>query len=209
MTLLNGIKEATISGNRELTIDRIQQSIAAGTAPQDIIQNALIEAMAVVGQKFQNNEIFVPEMLVAARAMKSGLEILKPLMVGKEMKALATVVLGTVKGDLHDIGKNLVGIMMEGIGCTVIDLGIDVPPQRFVQAVDAHRPAFLALSALLTTTMPMMKETIHALEKAGNRRKVKVLIGGAPVTQKFADDIGADGYAKNAGQAAETIKQML
>jgi 5-methyltetrahydrofolate--homocysteine methyltransferase len=148
-------------------------------------------------------------MLIAARAMKAGLHILKPLMVGKEAKSLAAVVIGTVKGDLHDIGKNLVGIMMEGAGCKVIDLGVDIAPEKFVEAVNIHHPEFLAMSALLTTTMPVMRETIAALEKNGKRNHVKVLVGGAPISQKFADEIGADGYADNAAAAVDKIKAMV
>ena len=165
--------------------------------------------MAVVGEKFKNNEFYVPEMLISARAMKAGLEKLKPLMLGDEVNSLASVVLGTVKGDLHDIGKNLVGIMMEGSGCKVIDLGVDIAPEKFVEAVNIHQPQFLGMSALLTTTMPSMKETIEALEAAGIRSSVKVLIGGAPVTKNFADEIGADDYAENAAEVVDKIKAML
>ena len=209
MTVLSEIKDATIAGNMEKTVAAIEQAVSEGMPPGDIIQNGLIEAMTVVGEKFKINEIYVPEMLIAARAMKAGLGKLKPLMVGEEVKVLATMVLGTVKGDLHDIGKNLVGIMMEGAGCKVIDLGVDISPDKFVEAVAAHKPQFLGLSALLTTTMPSMKDTIDALEKAGNRNKVKVLIGGAPVTGKYADDIGADGYADNAAEVVDQIKALL
>lgn len=209
MTDLNGVQASIIAGDRDKTVTLIEQAIAKGIAPEDIIQNALTKAMTVVGEKFEKNEFFIPEMLIAARAMKAGLEILRPLLAGKEVKTLATVVLGTVQGDLHDVGKNLVGIMMEGVGCNVIDLGIDVPPEKFVQAVNTHQPTFLGLSALLSTTMPMMKVTISALEKAGIRDKVKILVGGAPLTQEFADDIGADGYAANAGQAVEKMRQLL
>jgi 5-methyltetrahydrofolate--homocysteine methyltransferase len=209
MAVLDEIKEATIAGNRDKTVEAIEQAISEGNAPGDIIQNGLIEAMTVVGEKFKNNEIYVPEMLIAARAMKAGLEKLKPLMVGEELKALATVVLGTVKGDLHDIGKNLVGIMMEGAGMRVIDLGVDIAPEKFAETVKNEKPDFLGLSALLTTTMPAMKETIQALEKEGIRSDVKVLVGGAPVTQKFADEIGADGYAENAAEVVDTVKSML
>jgi len=209
MTVLSEIKDATIAGNMEKTVAAIEQAVSEGMPPGDIIQNGLIEAMTVVGEKFKINEIYVPEMLIAARAMKAGLGKLKPLMVGEEVTALATVVLGTVKGDLHDIGKNLVCIMMEGAGCKVVDLGVDISPDKFVEAVDSHKPQFIGLSALLTTTMPAMKDTIDALEKAGNRNNVKVLIGGAPVTKKFADDIRADGYAENAAEVVDQIKALL
>ena len=209
MTVLSEIKDATIAGNMEKTVGLIDQAVSEGIAPGDIIQNGLIEAMAVVGEKFKINEIYVPEMLIAARAMKAGLGKLKPLMVGQEVKVLATVVLGTVKGDLHDIGKNLVAIMMEGAGCKVIDLGVDISPDKFAAAVDLHKPQFIGLSALLTTTMPAMKDTIDALEKAGNRNNVNVLVGGAPLTQKFADDIGADGYARDGGEVITLVKSLL
>ncbi len=209
MPVLDDIKESTIAGNMEKTVAAIEQAVTDGMAPGEIIENGLIEAMTVVGEKFKNNEIYVPEMLIAARAMKAGLEKLKPMMVGEEIKSLATVVLGTVKGDLHDIGKNLVGIMMEGAGCTVIDLGVDITPDKFVEAVSTHQPDFIGISALLTTTMPGMKETIAALEEAGKRGDVKVLVGGAPVTQKFAEEIGADGYAENAAEVVDRIKTML
>jgi 5-methyltetrahydrofolate--homocysteine methyltransferase len=148
-------------------------------------------------------------MLIAARAMKAGLAKLKPLMVEGDVKTLATVVLGTVKGDLHDIGKNLVGIMMEGAGMKVFDVGVDISPEKFVEAVKENKPQFVGLSALLTTTMPSMKETLEALEEAGVRGDVKVLVGGAPVTQKFAEEIGADGYAENAAEVVDRIKAML
>jgi 5-methyltetrahydrofolate--homocysteine methyltransferase len=209
MAVLDELKEATITGNRDKTVEAVDQALSGGMSPGDIIQNGLIEAMTVVGEKFKNNEIYVPEMLIAARAMKAGLEKLKPMMVGDEVKALATVVLGTVKGDLHDIGKNLVGIMMEGAGMKVVDLGVDIAPDKFAEAVKNEKPEFIGLSALLTTTMPAMKETIAALEKEGIRGDVKVLVGGAPVTQKFADEIGADGYAENAAEVVDRVKEML
>jgi 5-methyltetrahydrofolate--homocysteine methyltransferase len=209
MNVLDEIKNSVISGRVDETIAGINRAISTGIAPGDIIQTSLIGAMTVVGEQFKNNEIYVPEMLIAARAMKAGLQILKPLMVGTEVQSLSSIVIGTVKGDLHDIGKNLVGIMMEGAGCKVIDLGVDIAPEKFVEAVNVHNPEFLAMSALLTTTMPMMKETIAALEKSGKRSRVKVLVGGAPIGQKFADEIGADGYAGNAAEAVDKIKAMI
>ncbi|MCX5818496.1 MAG: corrinoid protein [Deltaproteobacteria bacterium] len=209
MNALDEVKDAVVSGNAEQTLVGIDAAIAAGIIPGEIIRLGLIAAMGVVGERFKNCEIYVPEMLIAARAMKAGLQKLKPLMVGAEVKSLATVVIGTVKGDLHDIGKNLVGIMMEGAGCKVIDLGVDIAPEKFVEAVGVHNPEFLAMSALLTTTMPMMKETIAALKKSGKRSSVKVLVGGAPIGQKFADEIGADGYADNAAEAVDKVKAMI
>jgi 5-methyltetrahydrofolate--homocysteine methyltransferase len=207
--ILNEIKEATISGKMENTVSAVEQAISEGLKPGEIIQKGLIDAMSVVGEKFKNNEFYVPEMLIAARAMKAGLEKLKPLMVDQEVRSLATVVLGTVKGDLHDIGKNLVAIMMEGAGCQVIDLGVNIPAEQFVDAAKTHAPQFLGISALLTTTMSTMKETVDALEAAGCRSRLKILVGGAPVTQKFADEIGADAYAENAAEAVDKIKAML
>lgn len=209
MNVLDDVKDAVVSGNVEKTLAGINTAIAAGIVPGEIIRMGLITAMEVVGDRFKNGEIYVPEMLIAARAMKAGLNILKPLMVGTEDKSLATVVIGTVKGDLHDIGKNLVSIMMEGAGCKVIDLGVDIAPEAFVEAVGVHHPDFLAMSALLTTTMPMMKQTIAALEKSGKRGGVQVLVGGAPIGQKFADEIGADGYAGNAAEAVDKIKVII
>ena len=209
MAVLDEIKEATIAGNMDNTVAGIDKALSEDMSPGDIIQNGLIEAMGVVGEKFKNNEIYVPEMLIAARAMKAGLEKLKPLMVEGDVKTLATVVLGTVKGDLHDIGKNLVGIMMEGAGMKVFDVGVDISPEKFVEAVKENKPQFVGMSALLTTTMPAMRETLEALEEAGVRSDIKVLVGGAPVTQKFAEEIGADGYAENAAEVVDRIKAMI
>jgi 5-methyltetrahydrofolate--homocysteine methyltransferase len=165
--------------------------------------------MGIVGEKFGAGEIYIPEMLRAARAMKCGMEILKPLLVGNKVQTLAKVVIGTVKGDMHDIGKNLVGMMLEGSGFEVVDLGIDVPVDKFVDAVKQYHPRFLAMSALLTTTMEKMKLVIEELEASGLRQEVNVFVGGAPVSQSFADEIGADGFGINAGQAAEAMKRML
>jgi 5-methyltetrahydrofolate--homocysteine methyltransferase len=209
MNQFDEIKGSVVSGKMEETIAGINAALSTGIAPGDIVQMGLIEAMTIVGEQFKNGEIYVPEMLIAARAMKAGIHILKPLMVGNEAKSLAAVVIGTVKGDLHDIGKNLVGMMMEGAGCTVIDLGVDIAPEKFVEAVNIHNPEFLAMSALLTTTMPVMRETIAALEKNGKRKFVKVLVGGAPISEKFANEIGADGYADNAAAAVDKIKALV
>ncbi|MEW6672484.1 MAG: corrinoid protein [Thermodesulfobacteriota bacterium] len=208
MGISDGIKTATIEGNRDKTLLLIGQALDAGMQPGDIIQEGLIAGMTVVGERFKSGEIYVPEMLIAARAMKAGLEKLRPLLVGKTVDSLATVVLGTVKGDLHDIGKNLVAIMLEGAGCKVVDIGVDAPPDRFIGAIREHRPEFVGISALLTTTLPTMRETIAAFETAGIRKSVKVLVGGAPVTQKFADEIGADGYAGNAAEVADKIRSL-
>lgn len=209
MSLLETIKDATIKGDAVKTAEIAGQAIAAGLDVNEIIQKGLISAMAVVGERFKLGEIFVPEMLIAARAMQAGLKVIKPYLKDGEVKGLATVVIGTVKGDLHDIGKNLVGMMLEGAGCRVIDLGVDIPVEKFVTAVREHKPQFLGLSALLTTTMPQMRLIVKALEQAGLRNETKVLVGGAPVTQKFADEVGADGYAADAGAAVDSVKELL
>ena len=188
------IEEATISGNREKVEELTREAIGKGIEPDRIIQDGLIPAMSIVGDKF---------------AMKTGMELLKPLLVGNKMHTLAKVVIGTVKGDMHDIGKNLVATMMEGAGFEVVDLGIDVPVDKFVEAVGQHQPRFLALSALLTTTMKQMKLIIEALEEAGLRHEVSVFVGGAPLNENFAKEIGADGYGANAGHAVESMKAAL
>ena len=209
MAVLDDIKDRTMTGKLNEIEDIVNTAIKNGSNPDDIIQDGFIPAMNIVGQRFQNNEIFIPEMLIAAKTMNKGLEILKPLMVNKETKALATVVLGTVKGDLHDIGKNLVRIMMEGVGMEVIDLGIDVAPEKFVEAIKTHNPQILAMSALLTTTMPAMETAIETLKKADLEKHPYILVGGAPVTPDFARKIGADNYADNAGEAVDKIKALL
>jgi 5-methyltetrahydrofolate--homocysteine methyltransferase len=206
MSVLVEIKEATRTGDQDKVRELVQKGIDEGLAPDRIIKEGLIAAMDVVGKEFGEGKIYMPEMLIAARAMKSGLEIVKPLLVGGQVQSLAKVVIGTVQGDLHDIGKNLVGMMLEGAGAEVIDLGVDVSPQKFVEATQTHRPQFLGLSALLTTTMTAMKSTIEALEAAGLKQSVKILIGGAPITQGFADEIGADGFGSNAREAVELVR---
>jgi 5-methyltetrahydrofolate--homocysteine methyltransferase len=203
------IKEATMSGEQHIVEELTREAINQGAEAEQIIQDGFISAMGIVGEKFGVGEIYIPEMLRAARAMKCGMEILRPLLVGNKVQTLAKVVIGTVKGDMHDIGKNLVGMMLEGSGFEVVDLGIDVPVDKFVDAVKQYHPRFLAMSALLTTTMEKMKMVIEALEAAGLRQGVNVFVGGAPVNQGFADEIGADGFGINAGQAAEAMKRML
>ena len=169
----------------------------------------MIRAMSEVGQRFQDGKAFVPQLLMAGRAMKAGLEELKPLMAGQDATSIGKVVIGTVKGDLHDIGKNLVASMLEGCGFEVINIGIDVSADKFIEEVKKNQPDILCMSALLTTTMGYMKEVIDALEKAGIRDRVKVMVGGAPVSQGFADEIGADGYSDNANTAVQVAKQLL
>jgi corrinoid protein of di/trimethylamine methyltransferase len=178
-------------------------------APQEMINGHMIPAMSEIGRRFQEGKAFVPQLLMAGRAMKAALELLKPVMAGTASCSLGKVVIGTVKGDLHDIGKNLVASMLEGCGFEVVNMGIDVSADAFIQAVKENQPDILCMSALLTTTMGYMKEVIDALEAAGIRQQVKVMVGGAPVTQGFADEIGADGYSDNANSAVIVAKQLL
>lgn len=206
---LNDIKTATMAGDQQKVEKLTRDAVDRGFAADQIIQDGFIAAMQVVGQKFGAGEIYIPEMLIAARAMKTGMEIVKPLLVGESTHSIAKVVIGTVKGDLHDIGKNLVGMMLEGAGFDVIDLGIDVSADAFVEAVKKEQPKFVAMSALLTTTMDQMRIIVDKLQTEGLRSEVKIFVGGAPVNQGFAEKIGADGYGDNAGQAAEMMQAML
>ena len=205
----HSVFEAIVAGKSDDCATATHQALEAGQQPQDIINNEMIRAMGEVGQRFQNGKAFVPQLLMAGRAMKAGLEVLKPLMAGQQVTSLGKVLIGTVKGDLHDIGKNLVASMLEGCGFEVVNIGIDVSADTFIEAVKKHQPDILAMSALLTTTMGYMKEVIDALESAGIRHRVKVMVGGAPVTQGFADEIGADGYSDNANSAVTVAKQLL
>jgi len=206
---LKEIYESTIAGNAPKVKELVEQALSQGVKPGDIITNQLIPAMGEVGDRFARNEFYVPEMLIAARAMQGGLAILKPLLVDSDVVSAGSVAIGTVKGDLHDIGKNLVSMMLEGAGFEIMDLGVDVAPAKFVEAVQENHVQVVALSALLTTTMTMMKSTIEALVEAGVRDRVKVMVGGAPLTQSYADEIGADGYADDAGGAVKTAKGLL
>jgi 5-methyltetrahydrofolate--homocysteine methyltransferase len=208
MAVLDEIKEAVIHGNKPAAAAGVQQAIDEGLDPGVILNTALIPAMTEVGLRFENGEYFVPEMLIAARAMQAGLDLLKPLLVQSGVQPIATVAIGTVKGDLHDIGKNLVAIMLEGAGFAIHDLGVNAAPEKFVQAA-ADGAQIVAMSALLTTTMPSMKVTVEALKAAGLRERVKVMIGGAPVTQAYADEIGADGYSPDASSATRLAKSLL
>ena len=183
--------------------------MAEGLKPSEVLNSGLIKGMSEVGVKFKANEIYVPEVLIAARAMKAGMEILKPKLAESGVEPVAKMIIGTVKGDLHDIGKNLVAMMMEGAGFEIIDLGIDVPAENFIQAMKDNNPQVVGMSALLTTTMVQIKENIKAFNDAGVRSNVKVLIGGAPVTQKFTDEVGADGYAPDAASAVDKVKELL
>jgi len=203
------IYEGILKGNMPAVQDATKAALAEGTSAATLLYEAMIPAMGEVGRLFEANEYYVPEMLIAARAMKAGLAIIRPELVKEKVQPKGKVALGTVKGDLHDIGKNLVAIMVEGAGFEVIDLGVDVSPQQFVNAVKEKGANVIGLSALLTTTMPSMKSTIEAVQEAGLRNKVKIIIGGAPVTQKYADEIGADGYGRDAAAAANIVKKLL
>lgn len=205
MSTLQEMAEAVICGNAKKVKEIAEKVLSEGIAPQTIINDGLIAGMNVVGVKFKNNEVYVPEVLIAARAMHAGMDVVKPLLSASEVQDKGIVLIGTVKGDLHDIGKNLVRMMLEGAGYKVIDVGVDVSPEKFVQAVEEHKPQIVGLSALLTTTMVNMKSTIELLES----HPVKVMIGGAPVTQKFADEIGADAYAPDAATAVEMADKLL
>ncbi len=195
-------------GHREAVVAEVEASLAAGTSAHEILQSGLMAAMDIVGAKMENEELFIPEVLRAAKTMEAGLAVLQPYLAAGDLDLSGTIVIGTVKGDLHDIGKNLVALLMASAGFSVVDLGINVEPATFVAKVEEHQADFLGLSALLTTTMPMMRETVAALEATGNREKVRVLIGGAPVTQEYADQIGADGYAPDAGAAIKVAKEL-
>jgi len=208
MATLEDLSKAVISGNVAKTKKLTQELIDAGVAPLDIINQGLIAGMNVVGVRFKNNEMFVPEVMVAAKAMSQGIEMVKPLIAETDMPSAGKVLLGTVKGDLHDIGKNLVGIMLESRGFTVIDIGIDKSPEEFVQAIKEHKPDIMGMSALLTTTMLHMKDTIELMKEEGLGH-VKAIVGGAPISQDFADEVGADGYAPDAASAVDLCKSLL
>ena len=201
--------DAILNGDAKKAHAATEAALAAGAVPLQLISESMVQAMDEVGRLFEAEEYFVPELLLAGRAMRSALEILRPLMTASGDKLSTRVVLGTVKGDLHDIGKNIVGSMLEGGGFEVIDLGSDVSPEKFVAAVEEQKPQIVCLSALLTVTMPAMKTTIDALKTAGLRTQVKVLIGGAPVTQQYANEIGADGYSENAVGAVAMAKKAV
>ena len=207
--LMNEIGAALEKGKRKLVVQYVQQAIDEGVPAQQILSEGLLPGMDRVGVKFRNNEVFVPEVLVAARAMNAGAELLKPLLAEAGAVSAGKIVLGTGKGDLHDIGKNLVKMMMEGKGLEVIDLGVDVAPEAFVQAAMEHNANLIGCSALLTTTMPVMGEVVKAAEAAGIRDKVKIMIGGAPVSQEFCDSIGADAYTPDAATAAIRACELL
>ena len=207
MADLQALSEALIRGDRNKVVELTRQAIEERVPPKRILEEGLIAGMNVVGKRFKANEIYVPEVLIAARAMKGGMELLQPKLTEAGVKPVATVVLGTVKGDLHDIGKNLVGMMLIGGGMKVVDVGTDVSAEKFIQACKSENAKILALSALLTTTMPQMGEVVKAAKAAGVQ--VKTMIGGAPVTQSFAEEIGADGYAPDAASAVDLARSLL
>ena len=204
------MSRALILGDKDTVARKTQEGLALAMDPKDLIFRGLIPGMDVVGEKFRRNEYYVPQVLLSARAMYAGLDLLKPLITADgERQTLGVIVIGTAQGDLHDIGKNLVAMMLEGAGFTVLNLGRDVSPDKFVAAVEEHHAQIVGISALMTTTMPAMKRTIDALDRAGLRARVKVMIGGAPVNQSYADEIGADGYARDSTLAVARAKELL
>ena len=209
MVSLNKVSEALQRGDAEKVEELVKQALEENLLPKDILENGLIKGMEIIGVKFKKNEVYVPEVLIAARAMHAGMSILRPKLIETGVKNIGTIAIGTVKGDLHDIGKNLVKMMLEGAGFEVIDLGVDVSTDKFVEAVKKHKPNIIGMSALLTTTMVNMAEVIKALEAAGLRDKVKIMIGGAPITQNYADQIGADGYSPDAASAVDKAKTFI
>lgn len=207
MATLDKITEAVIEGNSEKVKENVEKAIEENLNPDSIINDGLISGMAVVGKRFKNFEIYVPEVLIAARAMRSGMHILQPYIVNSDTESKGLILIGTVKGDLHDIGKNLVIMMLEGSGYKVIDMGIDVSAGKFVEAVKEHKPKVVGLSALLTTTMPEIKNSLEKLKSYDP--SIIVIVGGAPVTQAYADSIGADGYAPDAASAVDTVNMLV
>ncbi|MCK4985833.1 MAG: corrinoid protein [Desulfobacterales bacterium] len=207
--LLGKMAESLIVGNIDEVVNLTREALDGGAAPSDILDQGLLAGMDVVGQRFKAEEMFIPEVLRCAKCMHGAMEILRPLLAETGAEPIGTLVIGTVKGDLHDIGKNLVGMMFEGAGFEVVDLGIDKEPQVFVDAIKEHNAKLIGLSALLTTTMPKMGETINAIKEAGIRDQVKILVGGAPITAAFAEEIGADGYASNAASAVDKGKELM
>jgi 5-methyltetrahydrofolate--homocysteine methyltransferase len=207
--ILQGLYDETLVGNAPEVLDLTRQGLELQMTPETLLFDALIPSLEEVGARFERGDFFVPEMLIAGRAMSGALDILRPLLAETGVETVGTFVMGTVKGDVHDIGKNLVNIMLEGAGFQVIDLGVQVPPERFVEAIHEHKPDIVGFSAFLTTTMPMFKANINALEKAGIRDQVIIMVGGAPVTQAYADAVGADAYAPDASQTVKKAKELI
>jgi len=207
--ILRGLYDETLVGNAPAVLDLTHQALTLGMSPGSMLFDALIPALEEVGARFERGDFFVPEMLIAGRAMAGSMEVLRPLLAETGVQTIGRFLMGTVKGDVHDIGKNLVNIMLEGAGFEVIDLGVQVAPEKFVAAIEEHRPDIVGFSAFLTTTMPMFKANINALQKAGLRDSVIVMVGGAPVTQEYADAVGADGYASDASATVKRAKALL
>ena len=207
--ILKGLYDNTLVGNAPEVKDLTNKGLEESLEPESMLYDALIPSLEEVGARFERGDFFVPEMLIAARAMQGALDILRPLLAETGVQQVGTYVMGTVKGDVHDIGKNLVNIMLEGAGFTVFDLGVNVAPEKFVEQIQEHEPDIVGFSAFLTTTMPMFKANINAIEKAGLREKVIVMVGGAPVTQEYADAVGADGYAADASTAVRLAKELI
>jgi len=207
--LVQEVYSAVVNGNASEVKEKVQFALDNNIEAETILNGGLIAAMKEVGQLFEDGEYFVPEMLISARAMQSGMTILRPILVAQDIKPLGKVVIGTVKGDLHEIGKNLVSMMLEGSGFQIIDLGTDAAPEKFLEAINTHKPDIVGMSALLTTTMVNMEKTLQLLEANGVRKGLKVIIGGAPISQKYADEIGADGYAPDASQAVVIARQLI
>ena len=207
--ILEELTQRVIEGKLEMVKELTRQAIANGNEPEEIINQGLIRGMNVVGVRFKAGDMYVPEVLMCARSMSVGMELVKPLLMGKELPSAGKVLIGTVKGDLHDIGKNLVAMLLESVGFNVINLGTDISTEQFIQAIKEHNPDVLGLSALLTTTMLGMKDVIDQLVEEGMRDKIKVIIGGAPISQEFSDEIGADGFAPDGASATELCKRLL
>ncbi len=207
--ILDGLYENTLNGIAPPVVDLTNEGIELGMDPMVLLFDALIPALEEVGRLFEIGEYFVPEMLIAARAMSGAMEILQPLIAASGAEPLGTFLMGTVKGDIHDIGKNLCNVMLEGAGFNVVDIGVNVPPETFVEAIKEHNPDAVGMSAFLTTTMPMFKTNIEVIEEAGLRDKVKILVGGAPVTQEYCDTVGADGFAPDANSCVRVTKKLL
>ena len=207
--ILQGLYDETLVGNAPRVLELTEEGLSNAMEPQTLLFDALIPSLEEVGARFERGDFFVPEMLIAARAMQGALDILRPLLAETGAKPIGTFVMGTVKGDVHDIGKNLCNIMLEGAGFTVVDLGVNVPPEKFIEEIERVEPDIVGCSAFLTTTMPMFKANINALEKAGVRDDVIVMVGGAPVTQEYADAVGADGYSADASSAVKKAKELI
>jgi 5-methyltetrahydrofolate--homocysteine methyltransferase len=207
--IISTLYNAILEGDEAVAKETVQAALDASLDPGQILADGMIAAMKEVGKRFEDGDYFVPEMLIAARAMQAGMALLKPRLVSSDVKSAGKVSIGTVKGDLHDIGKNLVALMLEGAGFEVKDLGVDVPPEKFIEAINTGSADIIALSSLLTTTMPNMKTTIEAIQQAGLRDKVKIMIGGAPVTQDYANQIGADGYSADASRAVALAHSLM